>query len=82
MEGEKGNRAKAAIDKAVRLLNSPCSVLHMVCCNGEALSEKVEYRYSDKLVEENFAKIILKLHIRGLRKALGFIESLISEFGS
>ena len=87
------NKAKAEKDKAVRLLNSSCSVLNIICRNGEELSQKVEKGdfsivvMKEDLIEENFAKMIPKLHIRGLRnlkekgvfpvESLGIIESLI-----
>ena len=34
MEGEIGNKAKAAKDRAVHLINNSCSVLQLICCNG------------------------------------------------
>ena len=74
--------AKNAQDMPVRLFNSSCPMLQVICCNGEELSQKVEKRnfanvMMKDLLEENFVNIIANLQIRGLRKALGIIEPLI-----
>ena len=41
LEGEKEKKATAAKDMAACLLNSSCSNVHMICFNGEELSQMV-----------------------------------------
>ena len=40
--GKSENEAKAAKQKAIYLLDNSCSAFHMVCCNGEELSQESE----------------------------------------
>ena len=42
LEGEKEKKATAAKDMAARYLNSSCSALHMISCNGEELPQMVK----------------------------------------
>ena len=67
---------------ALHLVNSSCSIFHMVCYNGCLNVEKGDFGIlvaKEDLTEENFATLTPKLHIRGLRKALGVTETLISD---
>ena len=89
------NKAKTEEEKAIRLLNSSCSVLNLICRNGKELPEKVEKGdygtlvVKEDLIQESFANLSPKLHSRGLRNlkekgifaggTLGIIEMLISD---
>ena len=89
------NKAKTEKEKAVRLLNSSCPGLNLICRNGKELSEKVEKGdygtlvMKEDLIQEHFANLTPKLHSRGLRNLkengifaggiLGVIEMLISD---
>ena len=59
---EKENQAKTAEDVEARLLNSSCSIFHMICCNCDELSnmaEKGDFSsviMKEDLIEKNFAK--------------------------
>ena len=59
------------------------SVLHMICCNSEELSQMVRKGVfgsvimNEDLSEKNFAKMTTMLHNRGQRKYLGLIERLV-----